>query len=179
MVLKKLDDWLPPEKNKKLLRFSIIIVLITVPIMAICNVLSGNTANTFLSQLSFSGQFMKAQYAATSNLDAYRLAEMVDFGFMVGYGSLIISLALIIARKFDENTFWKKSGYIIVPMGIVTACLDAIENCFIMAMLSNPVSFPNDWAIAHSSFALVKWVLLFMIIIWALTAVVVNKLKNH
>ncbi|MHA1885906.1 MAG: hypothetical protein ACW96S_12685, partial [Promethearchaeota archaeon] len=58
------------------------------------------------------------------------------------------------------------------------ACCDAIENGFILAMLTDPVGFPDYWAIFHSVFALIKWILLFTIIIWDLIFGIFTAIKR-
>lgn len=50
--------------------------------------------------------------------------------------------------------------------GVIVAFCDGIENIFILAMLTDPLSFPDFWAITHSIFALIKWILLFLVIFW-------------
>ncbi|GAH51502.1 unnamed protein product, partial [marine sediment metagenome] len=57
--------------------------------------------NYIESQLSFSGEIIKSHFNTMNTVDInnYRIAEILDYGFMVSYGILIFSLALIIARK--------------------------------------------------------------------------------
>jgi hypothetical protein len=101
---------------------------------------------------------------------------------MTGFGLIIFALTLIIARKFDEESFWRRSGYIVAPLGILAACFDGIENVFIFLMLSDPSGFPDIWAITHSCFALVKLIIYFLVFtIWTIIALItllVKKLKS-
>jgi len=129
------------------------------------------------SQLSFSGEVLKSHYEIT-NIEFYRIAQSLDYGFMISYGTLIFTLALIISRKFDAASIWRKSGYIVAILGITAACCDGIENIFILALLTDPSGFPNIWAIIHSCFALVKWIMIFSSIGWAIVAIITRKLKK-
>ena len=180
MILDKLSDWPSPKITRLLLLISIIILVIVYPFMGYYFFVSNYSINIFESQLSFNAALLRTAYTAMNadQLFFYRAAETLDYGFMVSYSMLIISLALIIARKFDESSIWRKSGYCIVLLGIVAACLDAIENGFILSMTANPLSFPDIWAIAHSSFALIKWILLFIAIGWAITACIIRLVKK-
>jgi len=177
MILEKLSEWPDLKKTRFLLIFSIILFIIVYPIMAYFLVLSEYPVSFTESQLSFSGEILKAHYMVT-NINEYRIMQILDYGFMVSYGLLAFSLALIIARKYDEGSFWRKSGYIIAILGIIAACCDAIENGFILAMLTDPAAFPNSWAINHSCFALIKYILLFTCIGWAFLASIIRVLKK-
>ena len=52
----------------------------------------------------------------------------------------------------------EKIGYSVSIFGITAAFCDGIENIFLLMMASNPVNFPNWWAIGHSCFALAKFI---------------------
>ena len=104
------------------------------------------------------------------DLNSYFIGQSLDYGFMVAYGSGFFAIALIISRKFEENTKWRNTGYFAALAAIIAACLDACENAFILLTLTDPTGFPDAWAIAHSSFALLKWIFLMFAIMWALSA---------
>ncbi|MHA1293755.1 MAG: hypothetical protein ACTSQJ_13940 [Promethearchaeota archaeon] len=178
MILDKFDDILPPERVKKLLIFSIILLFIVYSLMGYFFFLANNPGNVIESQLSFSGTYMKNYYKNIGNIDYYRIVEAIDYGFMIAYSSLIVSLTLIIARKFEKESRIRTSGYIMALLGIIAACLDAAENCFIMLMLTDPSGFPNAWAIMHSTFALIKWIILLIVIMWALITLVIRIVKK-
>jgi len=159
---------------KILIVFSLILLFIVYPIMTWQFVLSGDIVSPLESQLSFSGAFLKVQYATiigAGGLENYRIGQILDYGFMVSYSSLIFSLGLIIARKFTEPSIWRKLGFVLAIAGPITACFDATENAFILLTLTDPLGFPDWWALAHSSAALVKWILLLIAIIGELLAV--------
>ena len=178
MFLEKFDEVLTPKRTKYLLLFSILLLLIIYPLMSYAFLLAENPGDVMSSQLSFSAEYMREYYKNIGNLEQYRLAETLDYGFMVSYGSLIVALALILARKFEESSKMRQSGYLIAILGLAAAGLDAIENMFILLMLTDPSGFPAMWALAHSTFALIKWILLFIAIGWALVAVILKILKK-
>ncbi len=75
----------------------------------------------------------------------------------------------------------KNFGLLITIFGPIAACCDAVENVFIFLMLSDPQGFPNIWAISHSCFALVKFILLGILITWiiiALIALLIRKIHK-
>jgi hypothetical protein len=79
---------------------------------------------------------------------------------MISYGGIFFGLGLIIARKFNEGTIWRRFSLILVPLAIIAPLCDAIENIFILLMLSDPLGFPDIWAIIHSFFALIKFIIM-------------------
>ena len=80
MILDKLSDWPDQKKTKYLLIFSLVLLIITFSIMGIFYLLSGNPGNIFISQLSFSAEYMRNYYAAMPNLQLYQIVEIVDYG---------------------------------------------------------------------------------------------------
>ncbi|MHA1377349.1 MAG: hypothetical protein ACTSRG_03095 [Candidatus Helarchaeota archaeon] len=177
--LEKFDDWPSPEKTKLLLIVSLILAIGSYLVMGLIFLQAGGSMDIMGSQLSFSGFKMKMQYfpmVMTGGIDSYRIAQILDYIFMVGYGSLIFSLALSIGRNFDSISVWRKMGYILAILGIIAACLDGFENLFILFTLTNPLGFPDWWTVAHSCFALTKWIIIFTAIIWAIIAAIKLKL---
>ncbi|NVM01630.1 MAG: hypothetical protein HWN67_04810 [Candidatus Helarchaeota archaeon] len=176
--LDKLDDWPSPEKTKLLLIISIILTVVIYIIMAIFLMQSGGMAN----QLSFSGPTMKSEYfhiiILNNGMVPYSTMQILDYVFMVGYGSLIFSLALIIGRKFDAGSRWRLSGYIFAILGIFAGIFDGFENAFILLTLTNPLFFPDWWTFAHSCFAVPKYSIIIGSIVWAIIASLINKFSS-
>ena len=173
--LEKLDDWPSPERTKRALIFSLILIIVINILMAIFLAQSGSTTNMVESELSFDGFKMKMEYlpmVIMGGIGAYSIVQILDYGFMVGYGTLIFCLALIIGRKFEPNTNYRKSGYIFAVLGIIAAFLDVGENAFILLTLTDPLFFPNWWTVVHSWFSLPKWIIIFAAIIWAIITVI-------
>jgi len=172
--LNKFATWPSSKILKILIVFSLILFFVVYPIMAWQFVLSGDVVSPLASQLSFSGAFLKLQYATifgAGGLENYRIGQILDYGFMVSYSLLIFSLGLIIARKITETSIWRKLGFVFAIAGPIATCFDATENAFILLTLTDPSGFPDWWALAHSSAASVKWILLLIAIIGILLAV--------
>ena len=167
MSLQKFSEWPTPKRVRQFLICCIILLVIIYPIMMYLFLIS-YPVNFIESQLSFSGTKLKAFHLTMSNEDFffYRIANVLDYGFMVSYGGIFFCLGLILARKFDLDSGWRKFGYILVIITIIAPCCDAIENVFILLMLTNPLGFPDIWALIHSFFALVKFILIFLGFSW-------------
>ncbi len=172
MVFAKLNSWPSPQGTRKLLIIALVLVIASYLVMGYFYLQSGDQTNMLASQLSFSGAFLVQQNSQITNLDAYRITQTLDYGFMVAYSLLVFALALTVARKFDEKAPMRNVGFTIAVGGFVAAGCDAIENVFILLTLTDPFHFPAWWAVAHSFFALVKWIILIIAIGWAVAAVV-------
>ncbi len=173
--LEKLENWPSPKNTRIMLITGIILVIIILPIMSYFFTISKFPVSFVESQLSFSGEVLKQHYAvmlAGNGLAAYRTAQILDYVYMLSYGTIYFCLALMIARRFDTTSRWRQSGHYIAIAGILAACFDAIENVFILATLTDPLDFPNSWAIAHSCFALAKFIDMFIVIGWLIVAFV-------
>lgn len=181
MIFKKFSQW----PTSKILKISLIIGFAlcfgVIPVMQYFTQLSGFPAEIFSSQLSFSGELMKSYYALT-DIELYRIAPSLDYFFMVGYGLILFSSSVLIARRYRASSIIQNGGFVIAISGVIAACCDAIENIFILLMLTDPVDFPDYWAITHSVFALIKWILLIIVIIWILLIGIlslINKKKSN
>ncbi|MEX2718995.1 MAG: hypothetical protein Q6370_022090 [Candidatus Sigynarchaeota archaeon] len=161
-----------PRATRLILLASLVLMLVAYAVMGYYFVASGDATPMLTSQLSFSEMYLKWQYSLMSaaGLENYRIAQCFDYLYMVSYGMFAFALALIIGRKFGQDTTWRKSGCLFAVLGPVAACCDAVENAFILLTLSDPTGFPAWWAIAHSTFAAVKWILLLVAIGWVLLA---------
>lgn len=173
--LEQLENWPSPKAVRIMLIAAIILLIIVLPIMNYFMTISQFPVSFIESQLSFSGEVLKQHYAvvlAANGLNAYKISQILDYFFMLAYGTIYFCLALMIARRFDVTSKWRQSGHYIAIAGILASCLDAIENVFILATLADPLGFPNWWAIAHSCFTLAKFVDMFIVIGWLIIAFV-------
>lgn len=177
MIFKKLSEW----PSSKILKISLIIgfalSFAVIPVMLYFSQLSGFPAEAFSSQLSFNGYLMKSYYALT-NIELYRIASSLDYIFMVGYGLILFCSSVLIARRYRASSIIQGQGFIIALSGVMAACCDAFENFFILAMLTDPTGFPNYWAITHSVFALIKWILLLIVILWIMLFRILSLFKR-
>ena len=143
--------------------------------------ISGDVIPIIQSQLSFSGRFLKDQYLIIMNsggLTYYRTAQLLDYGFMISYGFIFFSLVCLVGIDAETDSFWEKTHGIFSIMSIGVILFDALENVFILLTLNNPQNFPDIWAIVHSTFALVKYILLITVLLWILSGFIVNLNKK-
>jgi hypothetical protein len=168
----------PTDRNLRIMLFvGLIATLIIYPIMGYFFAQSRYTTNVMASQLCFSGEFLKNSYIELvffGDLEMYRIAQTLDYVFMASYGLLIFALAVSQARKLKDIRM-KTFGFYLGIGGIFAAIFDAIENAFILMTLTDPLNFPDWWAVAHSCFALAKWILLYGAIIWYILAIIMEK----
>ncbi len=168
MPLQKFNDWPSPKITRILAIFGIIFFIVIITFMIIFYELSGYPVSFFESQLSFSGSVIKSHFSVMNpeELNYYLIWVIIDYGFMFGFAIIYFSFGLILARKFDINSRWRKLGIIGALLGLLYFCCDAIENILIFAMLTNPLGFPDIWAVVHSWIALVKFIFNFSSSAW-------------
>lgn len=136
------------------------------------------------SQLSFNGTAIKEHFSTMSEVEIglYAYAQFVDYVYLVSYGLLIFFVGIFIGRKFPKDSFLRNSSYFVSIAGIVAAFCDAIENGFILLMISDYKNFPDMYAILHSCFALIKFILLglsiVIIIVFSLFYIIREIRKN-
>jgi hypothetical protein len=176
----------PAEKTTKyLLFFSLPLVVITASAVMYLLKLSNFPGTLNETQLGFNSEYIKSCFSRMSDegMSVFIIANVFDYTFMIAYGIFFFSLALTLTRKLKEGSIWKKIGYSISIFGITAAFCDGIENIFLLIMASNPVNFPNWWAIAHSSFALAKFIQMYAaiggIILMALVIVLSRLIKRN
>ena len=97
----------------------------------------------------------------------YKIVHAIKKG---GFGIIYFSFDLTLARKFDVSSRWRKSGFFGAFLGVLYFCCDAIENIFIFAMLTDPLGFPDIWAVTHSWIALIKFIFNFSSGFWVIAA---------
>ena len=113
-----------------------------------------------------------------TDVELYRVAPSLDYIFMVGYGTILFSLSVLIARKYGLASSIGSVSLLIAISGLIAAGCDGIENMFILSMLADSAGFPNSLAIYHSVFALIKWILLFVSITWVIIAGILSLIRG-
>jgi hypothetical protein len=160
---KSLFDSVPSSKHLLLLlKLSLLLFPIVLIAVNYAFEISGYPVSYSESQLSFSGGIIKSHFAVMTQpeVQLYRVAQGVDYFFILVYGLLIFSLGVYLGRNFPEKTKFRYLGYITAISGIIAAFCDAGENLFILLMTFDTSGFPNPYAIVHSSFAACKFALL-------------------
>ena len=177
MFLQKLIKKPSSKRAKFLIIIGFLICFIVIPIMQYFSGMSGYPANLLASQLSFSGELLKSYYSMT-DISLYRVSVSLDYIFMLGYAIILFSSSVLIARTYNYSLRVQNIGFLIAIFGIFAAVCDGIENIFILLTLTDPLTFPNTWAITHSVFALIKWILLFIAITWIIIAGIISLIKK-
>ena len=124
--------------------------------------LSGYPVSFMESQLSFSGEKIKTHFAmmTSEEIVIYKIAQLVDYLYIFIYVLLIFSIGIFLGRFFPNRSKKRCLGYSCAIFGVVAGLCDIIENFFILLMSSDPMGFPNFYAILHSFFASIKFTLL-------------------
>ncbi len=103
-----------------------------------------------------------------------------DFLFIVGYAPLAFCLIVLISRRSGEKV--QQIGLYMSITTILTGIFDVIENVNLLLMLDTPTSVAASNAFAASLFATMKFILLFVgIIYFAIASILflLNKIKKR
>ena len=137
----------------------------------------------FERDTTFSGPDLKSHYAVLLNqgtIGTYRMIQYLDYGRMFFTGLFFSILALYIARKHKDDS-WRRFGFIGAFLFPASAGMDAIENIFLLVMLSDSLGFPDWLAMAFLSFASAKRALFIIGMVWLILtaiALVVKKIRT-
>ena len=120
------------------------------------------------TQLGFQAEIIKNYFQQMSSheLNLYLIAIILDYGFIIGYAGILSLVSLIFIRNFGSKPFWNKFGQTLLWIGIGSAVCDVFENLFLIIMITNPQDFMAWLAIAHSSCALLKFILMSISGVW-------------
>ncbi len=175
MVLRRFNTF-PASKRLGLwiIVFIVLFIIMNIVVNYVFS-LSGYPVSFMESQLSFSGEVIRSHFSVMSadQITLYLYAQFIDFGFIFVYASLIFLFCIFLGRRFSERSFFRITSFGVAIAGVVAGCCDTIENGFIILMINNPVEFLDLYAIIHSYFALIKFILLGISIIWIVVLVTV------
>jgi hypothetical protein len=163
---------------KRLIYISLPTVLITATLVIVLLELSGYPGTMDDTQLGFSGEIIKAHFAMMKSEDItlFILGNFVDYAFMIAYGCFFFCSVRYLSWDYHQGSLLCKISKVFAGIGVLSAICDAVENIFLFSMTANPVSFPNWLAIAHSTFALLKFILMYLTIAWLILSFVLNKI---
>ena len=175
MIKLKIKNLSEKPSNKKLkfvLISGIVLLFISAPTVIYLLESSGFQGELEKTQLGFDAEYIRnCFYTMTEQGLAYFvLGNLADYIFMVSYGSMIFSGALLITRRLEKNSFNRKIGIVISLLGLSAAFSDGIENLFLLSMTLNPKGFPSWLAIPHSLFAHIKFKLIYLTVGWIFLA---------
>lgn len=172
MSLEKLNEWPSDTTIKRLIYIGFIVLCINWPILIYLTEISHYPATFLESQLSFSGAIIKSHFKGmtTEQLHYYRLYQLSDDVYDFCHITMFCSLSIFLARKFDSDSTWRKTGYKMAIIGLIGTVCDLIENSLLIMMTLDPQGFPDSWAIAHSILATIKFTLWGIQLIWIIWA---------
>ncbi len=160
---------------KRLILISLPVLLIASTLVIFLIQLSGYPGTMDDTQLGFSAETIKAHFTMT-DISFFILANLVDYAFMIAYGCFFYSCARYLAWDYQQGSLLQKGGRMFAHIGALSAICDAVENIFLLSMTADPVGFPSWLAIAHSTFALLKFILMYLTVGWLILSFVLNKI---
>jgi hypothetical protein len=138
--------------------------------------MSGYAGTMDDTQLGFNAETIRNYFSLMTSTDLalFITANLADYLFMILYGIFFFSAARLISWNY-KGGFPKRIGLSLAWMGVIAAVLDGIENVFLLSMTADPVAFASWLAIAHSSFALAKFLFMYTAMAWTMVGFVVNR----
>jgi len=138
--------------------------------------MSGYAGSMEDTQLGFNAEIIKNYFSLMNptDLGLFITANLADYLFILLYGISFFSAARLISWNYKRG-LPKRIGLSLAWVGVIAAVLDGIENVFLLAMTADPVGFAVWLAIAHSSFALAKFLFMYVAMAWVMVGFVVNR----
>ena len=163
---------------KRLVLISLPVMLIAATLVILILELSGFPGSLDDTQLGFNAGIIKTHFATMSSdaMKLFILGNIVDFVFLIAYGCFFYSSARYLSWDYQQGSIPLKIGKMFAWIGILSALCDAAENIFLLSMTADPVSFPSWLAIAHSTFASIKFILMNLTICWLILSFVLNRI---
>ncbi|MHA2246885.1 MAG: hypothetical protein ACXADY_18215 [Candidatus Hodarchaeales archaeon] len=167
-------------KMKRLIQISLPVMLITATLVILLLELSGYPGTLDDTQLGFNAEIIRIYFTMmkSEDIQLFILGNLLDYTFMIAYGCFFYSSARYLSWDYQQGSFPLKLGKMIAGVGVLSAICDAIENVFLLSMAVDPMGFPNWLAIAHSTFALLKFILMYLTIGWLILSFVLNKIPS-
>ena len=167
------------NKKQKLRRIALVsfpIMMVVATLMISLLQMSGYAGTMDDTQLGFNAEIIKSYFSLMSptELGLFITANLADYLFILCYGLFFFSAATLISWNYKEGAT-KKIGLMLAWVGVIAAVLDGMENVFLLSMTADPVGFAGWLAIAHSSFALAKFLFMYVAMAWTVVGFVVNR----
>ena len=159
------------------------IALVSFPLMMVAAMLvifllqmSGYAGTMEDTQLGFNADIIKNYFSlmTSTDLGLFITANLADYLFILFYGLFFFSTARLISWNY-KGGFPKRIGLSLAWVGVIAAVLDGIENVFLLSMTADPLGFAGWLAIAHSSFALAKFLFMYAAMAWCVVGFVLNR----
>ena len=173
----EIEDTMGKQRMRRVLLTSVPVMILGAIGVFYFLLISGFTGTLDDTQLGFNAETIKSHFSLmdTESMSLFVLGNLVDYLFMIGYGALFYSCARVLSWNYRTGSIQKKIGSAFAWIGIVAAICDGIENVFLLSMTVDPTGFARWLAIAHSSFALAKFTLMNLSIVWVMGAFILNR----
>lgn len=170
MIKEKIELLCEKPTNRELklvLISSLVLLVISAPTVIYLLGLSGFTGELEKTQLGFDAEYIRNCFESMTEqgFSFFILGNLADYLFMISYGGMLYSGALLVTRKM-ENRVIQKIGTTVSLLGILAASCDGLENIFLLSMTLNPTGFPAWLAFPHSLFANIKFKLMYLTAGW-------------
>ena len=167
------------QRKKQLRRIALVsfpLMMVVATVMITLLQMSGYAGTMEDTQLGFNADIIKNYFSLMSaaELGLFITANLADYLFILFYGIFFFSAASLISWNYKSG-LPKRIGISLAWVGVIAAVLDGIENVFLLAMTADPVGFASWLAIAHSSFALAKFLFMYVAMAWTMVGFVVNR----
>jgi hypothetical protein len=161
---------------------SFIFLICAATLVIILLQMSGYAGTMEDTQLGFNAEVIRNYFSlmTPTELGLFITANFVDYLFMLFYGLFFFSAARLISWNYKRG-LPKRIGLSLAWVGVLAAVLDGIENVFLLSMATDPIGFVSWLAIAHSSFALAKFLFMYVAMAWTVAGFVLNRtpLSTH
>ncbi|MFX0067084.1 MAG: hypothetical protein ACFFC7_33540 [Candidatus Hermodarchaeota archaeon] len=163
---------------KRLVYISLLVMLITATLVIFLLELSGYPGAMDDTQLGFNAEIIKAHFAMmkSEEITLFIPGNLVDYVFLMAYGCFFYCSVRYLSWNYQQGSLPLKAGKMGAGIGVLSAICDAVENFFLLSMTANPLGFPNWLAIAHSTFALIKFIFMYLTIGWLILSFILNKI---
>lgn len=151
-------------------------MLITATSVIVLLQISGMPGTIEDTQLGFNAEVVRSHLLTMDeeHMRFFILGNLVDYLFMISYGIFFYSCSLLLSSNYRKGIL-KTVGILFAWIGVLAACSDGFENLFLLSMTADPAGFPDWLALAHSSFALFKFILMYSAIGWLVVSFILNQ----
>ena len=179
------QQYVSPEKNegaersslRRPIYLSFLLLIIAMPLVILLLQGSGYAGNMDDTQLGFNAVIIKVYFSMMTpeGILLFQLGNLADYLFMLSYGTAFYNGSRYLSWNYPEGSIQKKIGITFAWMGVSSAICDGIENIFLFVMTFDPLGFPSWLAIAHSTFASLKFLMMYTTFAWILLSMFLNK----
>ena len=171
---------------KRLALISLPLLVISATLVIILLQMSGYAGTMEDTQLGFNADIIRSYFSLmdAESMGLFILGNLADYLFMISYGLGFYCTARLISWDY-RGVLPKRVGVGLAWTGVIAAILDGIENVFLLSMTADPAGFAGWLALAHSSFAIAKFLFMYTAMGWLVVGFVLNRtpiaarLKTH